>query len=144
MTRYEVSGTDFRALAAKLRVAEHDLPAQARRAVTKAARPLPAAAKRSALANLPRRRGLNVLVARARITVRRVSPTTLDIRARGLEQLGNTNAGEISHPTFGHAPRVVQQIPKARDWFFKPMRKRKNEIADELGDAMHRVAKRIT
>lgn len=144
MTRVEVSGTDFHAVAAKLLAAEHDLPVHLRRAVDKSARPLPAAAKRSALENLPHHHGLNVLVARARITIRRTSSTTLEVRARGIEQLGNTNDGRIGHPTFGHRPRRTQLIPRARDWFFKPMRKRKNEISDELGDAMHKVAKEIT
>jgi ribosomal protein S21 len=39
---------------------------------------------------------------------------------------------------------VTQAIPRAREWFNKPMRARKRKIADELGDAMHRIAKRIT
>jgi len=143
MVRYQVSGTNFRVLGTKLRVAEHDLPIEIRRAVDKSARPLPAAVKRSAVENLPRRGGLNLLVARARVTIKRVSSTAVDVRAKGIEQLANTNAGRVNHPTYGHRPRFTQRIPKARGWFFKPMRRAKRATTDELEDAMHRVAKEI-
>lgn len=143
--RYEISGSkEFRALAAKLRLAERDLPREVRQAVDRSARPLPATAKRSALMNLPRRGGLNLLVARARFTRRRISPSVVEVRTKGIEQLANTNAGRINHPTFGHRPRVTQLIPKARDWFFKPMRRAKGNVKDELEDAMHRTARKIT
>lgn len=145
MVRYEISGgKEFKALSAKLLAAERELPVEIRRAVDRSARPFPAAAKRSAVVNLPKRGGLNLLVARARFTVRRISATTVEVRAKGIEQLANINAGLVNHPTYGHRPRVTQRITRARDWFFKPMRKAKRETADELGDAMHRVAKRIT
>jgi hypothetical protein len=143
-TRYEISGSkEFSLLAVRLRAAEADLTVHMRRAVDKAARPMPVAARRSALSNLPHRGGLNVLVARARITVRRVSATTLEIHAKGIEQLGNTNEGFVSHPTYGRSPYGLQSIPRARDWFYEPLRRRKRQVADELGDAMHRTAKEI-
>jgi hypothetical protein len=144
MVRYEFSGgRDFQVAAAKLRNAGRDLPAETRQAVDKSARPLPLAAKRSAVLNLPRRGGLNLLVARSRFTIRRTSPTTVEVRARGIEQLENTNEGRVNHLTFGRRPWITQRIPRARDWFFKPMRKAKRDVKDELEDAMHRVAKKI-
>lgn len=144
MVRYEISGTEkFRIAAAKLRAAEHEMPAKIRRAVDEAARPLPAAARRSALTNLPHRGGLNLLVARARIRTKRTSSSTLEVEANGIQQLPNTEAGYVNHPTFGHRPRVTQRIPRAKGWFFRPMRKAKPKIKDEIGDAMHKVAKEI-
>jgi hypothetical protein len=129
-TRFEVSGTgDFKRAAARLRVAEKDLPREVRSAVDKGVRPLPIAVKRSAIMNLPRRGGLNVLVAQARITIKRVS---------------ETNAGRVWHPTFGHRPRILQRIPRAKDWFFKPVRRVKPDVKDEIEDALRRVARRIT
>jgi len=145
VTRFEVSGTgDFKRAAARLRVAERDLPREVRRAVDKGVRPLPIAVKRSAIMNLPRRGGLNVLVAQARITIKRVSATAVEVRAKGIEQLAETNAGRVWHPTFGHRPRILQRIPRAKDWFFKPVRRVKPDVKDEIEDALRRVARRIT
>lgn len=145
MVHFEVSGTEkFRVLAEKLRAAEHDMPERLRRAVDEGARDLPAAARRSALTNLPHRGGLAALVARARITNRRVSSTELEVRAKGIEQLANTNEGYVNHPTFRHRPRVTQPIRKAKGWFFQPMRRGKSKVKDKLGEAMHRTAKEIT
>lgn len=145
MVNYQVSGTEkFREAAVRLRIAERTLPERMRKAVDQGARPLPAAARRSALENLPHHNELNLVVARARITIRRVSPTMLEVRAKGIEQLGNTNAGRVNHPTYGHRPRRTQRIPRAKGWFNKPMRKAKPRVKKELGDAMHKVAKDIT
>ena len=131
-------------LAAKLRLAEREFQAKMGQALTDGARPLPMAAKASALERLPKRGGLNVIVASARFRVRRVSDREVQVVASGIRQLGNTNEGRINHPTFSHRPRETQLIPRARGWFSDPMRRGKNRIRDSIGDAMHRVAKRIT
>ena len=142
--RVDISG-DVKAhvLAAKLRIAEKEFKYEMGRALRDGVRPLPEAARRSALANLPKRNGLNRIVAAARFSVRRISEMEYRVTAKGIRQLQRTNEGHINHPTYGHRPRETQAIPRARRWFNKPMRAAKRKIADDLGDAMHRVARRI-
>jgi len=102
------------------------------------------AAKVSAFEKLPHHGGLNKIVASARIRVRRVSIREVDVVATGIRQLANTNRGFINHPTYGHRLRETQQLPRARGWFTNPMRNGKRRILNEVGKAMHRVAKRVT
>lgn len=131
-------------LAAKLRIAEKDFRPEMGKALRAGARPLPEAARRSAIENLPRRNGLNLVVAAARYRLRRISVMEYQVSAEGIKQLQYTNEGYVNHPTYDRPPRTRQSIPKAKGWFNKPMRRGKRKISDELGDAMHQVAKRIT
>lgn len=145
MPSFEFSGTaKFDVLAMKLRAAEKELRIEMGRALASGARPLPEAARRSAIEHLPKRGGLNMKVASARFRTRQLSNEQVDVVAKGIDQLADTNEGRITHPTYGHRPRRTQLIPKARGWFTQPMRRGKRRISNELGDAMHRVAKRIT
>lgn len=147
MVRLEIDRRDtakFHVLAAKLRAAEAEFKPEVGKALSDGARTLPAAARLSALEKLPKRGGLNLIVAKSRFRVRRVSQTEVQVVASGIEQLANTNEGYVVHPTFDHRPREKQAIPKARGWFSTPMRRGKNKISDAIGDAMHRIAKRIT
>lgn len=144
VVRIEISGdAKARVLAAKLRIAEKEFKPEMGKALRSGARPLPNAARRSALEHLPRRNGLNQIVAAARFTLRRISVMEYRVTANGIDQLEDTNDGFITHPTFDHRPRKRQAIPKARGWFNKPMRAGKRRISDELGDSMRRVARRI-
>lgn len=145
MVRIEISGGEqAKLLGAKIRAAEKEFKPEMGKALHDGTRPLPAAARRSALEHLPKRKGLNRLVAAAKFTVRRISVMEYQVKGSGIDQLQHTNEGQVSHPTFAHRPRVTQTIPRAKDWFNRPMRAHKRKIADELGDAMHRIAKRIT
>lgn len=145
MAGVEISGGEkFRLLAAKLRAAEKEFKPEIGKALKEGTRPFPMAARRSALEHLPKRNGLNRLVAAARFTVHRISTMEYRVTATGIKQLQRTNEGHINHPTFRHRPRVTQSIPRADNWFNKPMRTHKREITDKLGEAMHKIAKRIT
>lgn len=142
--RVEISGNEkTRLLAAKLRIAEKQFDPEMGKALREGARPLPEAARLSALEHLPRRNGLNLVVAAARFSIRRVSEMEYRVTVKGIRQIQRTNEGFITHPTYGHRPREDQAIPKARDWFNRPMRAGKRKISNELGKAMHRIAQRI-
>lgn len=145
MVHVEISGgAQAKLLGAKIRAAEKEFKPEMGKALHDGTRSLPMAARRSALEHLPKRKGLNLLVAAARFTVRRISVMEYQVKASGIPQLQHTNEGEVSHPTYGHRPRVTQTIPRAKDWFNRPMRAHKQKIADDLGDAMHKIAERIT
>jgi hypothetical protein len=128
------------------RAAAHDLRDELRRGLDDGARPIVDAAHRSALENLPKRKGLNLIVARARITVHHSSGRRLSIKilAEGIDQLYLIDkAGEVMHPTFGHRPRVIQPIPKAEGWFTEACQGKAHEMRRELERALDRVARRI-
>lgn len=145
MIEIEITGTEqLTVLAAKFRAAaDGGLQAELTEGLYRSTTPLTTDARMSALDNLPRRGGLNRIVAGARMTVER-GPMHVVIVAKGIPQLALTNAGEVVHPVYGHRPREHQLIPKARNWFFGPMRRGKDKVERELREAMRRVAKDIT
>lgn len=145
MYQVKTSGGDqFHRLAAKLLAAEREFTPEMGKALADGARPLPEEARLSALEHLPKRGGLNVLVAGSSFRLRRVSVGVIEIRVVGIRQLARTNEGWISHPTFGHRPKDTQFMPRAKGWFSDPMHRGKNRISDALGRAMHKIAQRTT
>lgn len=145
MVRIEYKGTaKFDRLAVKLRIAEKEFQPEMGKALVEGARPLPEKARIAALEKLPHKGGLNAIVARSRIRIRKLSDREVDVVASGIKQLANTNKGYINHPTYGRRPRETQYMPRARGWFSDTMHNGKRRISNALGDHMHRIAKRIT
>jgi hypothetical protein len=145
MTDVRITDTgDFDRLAKRLRAAGNELERELAAALDRSTGRLDEAVRASALANLPQHGGLNEEVAASRITSRRLGPLELLFGASGLEQLPLINKGRVAHPTYGHRPRVLQLIPRARDWFYKPMRRSAPGVRREIERAMHRVARRLT
>jgi hypothetical protein len=136
-------GNQLHVIAARLRrEAAGDLDREIDDALVRASVPLRKDAHESALANLPKRGGLNLLVAAAvMVVVKRAGG--IRIVAHGISQLAKTNAGAVRHPVYGHDAWVTQAIPKARNWFFKPMQDGAPKVADELKKALDRVARKI-
>lgn len=142
MASYEIiGGEQFAAVARAFRAAEGELPVEIRNALDRAAPPLERAARESALANLPHRGGLNEIVAASSFTAQRRAGG-IRIVARGISQLALTNQGRVRHPVFGHG-FVGQSIPKARNWFYKPIEDGAGTVEKELLDAMDEIANRI-
>lgn len=145
MPSIEVTGGEqLRIIAARLRREAHgDLDRELLAALERASKPLRSDARMSALEHLPRRGGLNVLVANATMVVIRRSGG-IRIVAHGIAQLAKTNAGEVRHPVYGNRDAwVTQVIPRARDWFYKPMHDGADKVARELKKALDRVAEKI-
>lgn len=137
-------GGQFHVVAMKLRDAAHDdLEREILQALEKASVPLRKDAKASALKRLPQRGGLNVLVAESIMTVRRRAGG-ITVVAKGMTQLAKTNNGEIRHPVYGNRGAwVTQQIPLAKDWFYKPFHDGAGKISRELKQALDEVARKI-
>lgn len=136
-------GEQFNALAARIRKAEGELKPELYDALERAAPPLERAATRSALANLPRRGGLNAVVAAAGISHQRRAGG-IRITARGITQLALTDQGKVRHPVYGNPGTWVgQAIPKALDWFGNPIRDGAPKIREELGKALDKIARKI-
>lgn len=135
-------GEQFAAVARAFRQAEGELPRELVKALERSAKPLRKDAKASALEHLPSSGGLNHIVAGARMTVRRIA-NGVRIVAKGIDQLRLTNQGKIVHPTYGHRPRKLQPIPKAKDWFTRPLRDGEPKVRKELVKALDKIARRI-
>lgn len=144
MASIEVRGAEqFNELAARLRKARGELKPELYDALERAAPPLERAATRSAAANLPRRGGLNALVASAGMSHQRRAGG-IRIVARGITQLKLTNAGEVRHPVYGEPGTWVGQlIPKAKDWFTKPIHDGAPKVREELKKALDTIARKI-
>lgn len=145
MASLEITGGgQFHVVAMKMRNAAHgDLEREILQALERASVPLRKDAKASALEHLPKRGGLNVLVADSIMTVRRRAGG-ITVVAKGMTQLAKTNNGEIRHPVYGNRNAwTTQNIPLAKDWFFKPFHDGKGKITRELRLAMDEVARKI-
>lgn len=136
-------GEQFSALAARIRKAEGELKPELYDALERSAPELERAATRSAAANLPKRGGLNAVVASAGMSHQRRAGG-IRIIARGITQLKLTNEGRVRHPVYGHPGTWVGQvIPKARDWFNKPMVDGAPKVRRELVKALDKIARKI-
>ena len=133
---------EFAKVARAFRQAEGELPRELTKALERSSKPLRKDAKASALEHLPSDGGLNRIVASARMTVRHIA-NGIRIVAKGIDQLRLTNQGKIVHPTYGHRPRKLQPIPKAKDWFTRAMRDGEPKVRKELVKALDKIARRI-
>lgn len=143
MTTFEIRGGEkFNELAARIRKAEGELQHELTDALERSAPPLERAATKSAAANLPHRGGLAGIVASSGMSHQRRAGG-IRITARGISQLKLTNAGKVRHPVYGRSRFVTQAIPKARDWFYKPMRAGAPKVRRELVKALDKIARKI-
>lgn len=140
MTSLELhGGSEFTGLAARIRKAEGELPREIDAALDRSAPPLERAATRSALANLPKGGGLNAVVASAGMAHQRRAGG-IRITARGITQLKLTNDGSVRHPVYGEPGTWVGQlIPKAKNWFEKPIRAGMPKVRAELEKALDKL-----
>lgn len=136
-------GDQFKEAARRVRVANGELPQEIINALERAAPPLERAATRSAAENLPKRGGLAAIVASAGMSHSRRAGG-IRIIARGITQLKLTNEGKVRHPVYGNPGTWVgQAIPKAKDWFDKPIRAGAPKIRAELNKALEKIARKI-
>src|SRR5689334_25378771 len=125
-----------------MRVANAEMPHNNIDALERAAPPLERAATASAAANLPHRGGLAAIVASSGMSHQRRAGG-IRIIARGISQLKLTNDGLVRHPVYGEPGTwVTQAIPKAREWFTKPIRDGAPKVRRELDKALDKIARK--
>ncbi|MFF0269486.1 hypothetical protein [Kribbella sp. NPDC004536] len=138
-------GGETKRAAERLRLAANGgLQRELQHALDRSTKRLDEDVRGSALERLPKRGGLNQIVARSRIDAEHLAPLRVRLVAKGIDQLKLINAGHVSHPTYGHRPRVFQSLPRAKNWFSRPIRRNAGRISRELRRAMERTARRIT
>ena len=128
------------------KAAVRDLKRGLQAGLTKATKPMKDAAKDRARRTLPRRNGLNTLVARSRMTTRNIGGGNPAVRivATGMDQIELIDTkGIVVHPTYGHRPRVVQAVAATEGWFTEAMEDGAPAVRKELGDAIDEIARRL-
>ncbi|GAC1374668.1 MAG: hypothetical protein NVSMB4_02370 [Acidimicrobiales bacterium] len=131
-------------LAARLKIAgDRDLRLQLLRGMRAAAEPLVPKVKAAALAQLPKRGGLNAHVAGQKVSVSvRTSARTAGVRlTTSAPDTQQADDGYVRHPVFGNrAHWVVQQIPGAAGWWSATLEREAPATAPHLLEAMEVVA----
>lgn len=115
-------------------------------AVKRAAKPLPQAAKNAALARLPKRGGLNQIVAkRTPKVVTRTGLYTAGVRVQDSKTDPRMNGqGRIYHPLFGRpGSDVVQILPTIRGYFDDAMQDEAPRVREEIKAVLTQFAQRI-
>lgn len=121
------------------------------KAIQAEVKPMKAGIKGSALATLPKRGGLNEVVASSTISARtdlKGTSTGVTFRARGrtgrLKDIRATDRGRLRHPVFADPTKArtewtwVNQVIES-GWWSKPLAAFGPKLAKDLGRAMTRV-----
>lgn len=140
-----IEGQGLKDLQRKLKLLDaKELRRELNKELRLAGRPLIAAARNAAAADLPRAGGLAARVERAPM---RVSVTSsqrepgVKIVVKGVDAR-NTNRGRLRHPTYGHRDRwVTQQIKPG--WFTDRMRRDAPLARPRIKAALDRVAAKV-
>lgn len=148
-TEVQVAGADqLERLGARLKdLGDKELRRELFSGITRATKPLKLAAKQSARAKLPKRGGLNELVAsQAKLSTRtRVTGKTVGVRL--VAALGKTNLrlmdrGELRHPVYGNrAAWVVQEVEPG--WFSDPMHAGEPLVRREVLSALDDLERKL-
>jgi hypothetical protein len=123
---------------------DKELTRELSRGLARATERLKADAKANAGRRLPQRGGLAARVAGAKLSTRRKSGRNpgVSIQARGMDQLGMMDSGQVKHPVFGNRGAwVVQSIRPG--WFSEPMEEGRDEVAAAIGEVLDDVATRL-
>ena len=122
------------------------LRAQLLAGIRAAATPAVQKARQAALNELPKRGGLNVLVAKSQIRVAtRLTGPKVGVRItdRGAGGRG-TNRGRIRHPVFGRNGTWVTQQLSSSGWFDETLAGEKDAVLPKIAAAMEIVAAEAT
>ncbi|MGH3978085.1 MAG: hypothetical protein ACRDRZ_03625 [Pseudonocardiaceae bacterium] len=142
-----VQGADqFAALARRLKQAgDKELRRELYRGINRAAKPVRADIKRSALATLPTRGGLAALVAGSRIRVqRRTGGASVGIRMVGTSahDIAAMNRGVVRHPLHGNRGFwFAQAVPPG--WWDRPTLATAPAARDEIVSVIEHVKRKI-
>jgi hypothetical protein len=133
----------LRAVARELkRIGDTDLRKALTKAIRDATKPTKAAIKASALANLPKRGGLAVLIANSRITnkIKTGARTAgVTITAVNAHEIKSMDRGILRHPVFGDR-HVWKTQTIAPGWFSKPIEENGPEVQKQVGKAVDDIA----
>ena len=141
-----VTGADqLISLSRRLRAAgDKELKKELRVALKDATAPMKAAIRADALENMPKRGGLNEVIAKSRITTQiRSSGRTPGIRlVNKTHDTRLDSQGRLRHPVFGNRKKWTEQ--KVRPgWFTKPAAREARHARVQILLAMQRIAKKL-
>lgn len=136
---------DLGVLAKRLKeVGDKELRKELLRGIRVATKDTKAAIKANALRQLPKRGGLNVVVANSKFTTKtRMSArsTGIKIMATNPHSIRGMDRGKLRHRVFGTDRWVSQSIPSG--WFSGPVEADAPKVQAEIGKAMASVAAKL-
>ena len=141
---FEVVGTEkLRALGVAMKTADKPLKAEIRRSLRKGVKPGVDGARARARATLPKRGGVNEVIARSRMNTQiKTGGRVTQLRVTSRTHDPRIDRGELRHPTHGHGDRwVVQRVPSG--WFTQAMKQAAPAIRSELIVSMTAMTARL-
>jgi hypothetical protein len=123
------------------------LRSEMHKAVKKAAKPLPKAVKDAAREKLPKRGGLNRVIAKRTPSVTtRTGATTAGVRIQDKKTDPRMSTqGRIYHPVFGRSGSDVVQIqPEIKGYFDETLKDEAPEVRDAIVEVLADFAQQIT
>jgi len=139
-----VSGAEqLAALGVRLKTAgDGGLRIKLLRGIKAGADPLVGAVYYAALNQLPKRNGLNVQVAKQKVTVTvRTSTRTAGVRLSTTRpDTRQTDSGYVRHPVFGRGTWVKQEIPAAKGWWSETLKRESPKITGDVLAVMEEVS----
>lgn len=140
-----VSGSEqLAALGARLKVAGGGgLRVQLLRGIKQGADPLVGAVYYAALNQLPKRGGLNVQVAKQKVTVSvRTGARTAGVRmTTTAPDTKQTDSGYVRHPMFGDRKKwIKQEIPAAVGWWSETLQRESPKVTKDVLAVMKEVS----
>ena len=137
----EFDPPDMQALSRRLRAAgRKDLNSALSKRINASVKPARQEFKKSALARLPKKNGLNVRVSKTKYRTQK-KKNGVRLIASGQDELDKLDAGSLRHPTYGHKPWVLQQIKPGV--FSDPWNALAPSIRNEVGKAIDDTIKGI-
>lgn len=146
MNAHTAGARQLSELAAKLKAESRgDIRRQLLRNIRAAGKPLLADAQKSALETLPRRGGLNQVVASAKFSVRTsLSGTSARVRLQASEphHIRSIDKGRVRHPTFGHDPWKTQAVTPG--WWTTPMEAGSPKVRAAIIRTVDEISRKLT
>lgn len=133
------------AVGKRLRGADKALRKELLKGIRGAAKPLNVAARSNALAVLPKRGGLNRLVARSRMSIQtKTARNSVGVRlkATNTHDIRSMDRGRLRHPVWGNRERWVNQAIKP-GWYTDPLKEGRPVVQPKIIEAMRHTAAQI-
>ena len=138
-------GDELYAVAKRLRGADKTIRKELLQSIRTGAKPVTAAVKASARANLPQRGGLAALIGKSSVRVQtKTAAKSAGVRivAKNEKNVYGMDKGNLRHPVFGDRGKWVQQSIRA-GWFSDPIEAAAPELRVQVMAAIERAAKQI-
>lgn len=132
---------DFLALSKACKRQAPELRKELNRGLRSAARPLISKTREAFRADLPKRGGLNLEIARRPLRIKVATGADPGISVVAAKTDARLDDGRLVHPVFGRRPSVVQQVPSGL--FSGTLERESPAVIEPLNDVLQDFADRL-